>query len=128
MFTGTYTLRRLRRGVYQYIPDPDDPLRFTRPDGTFVELRRRITTDLASVPRICWWIPGFAPADLERPALIHDAAFEANHDGEPWTDFETANLLLWEGCRAEGYSRLRAWLVWAGVSLFGRRVWREGFR
>jgi hypothetical protein len=125
-FRGTYTLRRIGPRVYRYIPDPADPLTFVRPDGGSVTLAREIETDLASVPRVCWWVPGFAPADLERPALIHDAAFQCHHEGADWTDFPTANLLLWEGCRAEGYTRLRAWLIWAGVTLFGRRVWERG--
>jgi hypothetical protein len=126
-FRGTYTLRRIGRGTYRYLPDPDDPLRFVRPDGLgSITLAREIETDLASVPRICWWVPGFAPADLERPALIHDAAYQCHHEGADWTDRATADRMLWEGCRAEGYHRLAAWLVWAGVRLFGGRVWREG--
>lgn len=127
-FTGGYTLRRIKRGLYLYIPDKGDPLTFTRPNGERIAIAEMIlTTDLGSTPRLVWWIPGLAPNDLERPSIVHDALYERHHAGGK-ENFAEANLILGEACRAEGYSRFLSWLVRRCCDWFGRRIWNAGGR
>lgn len=128
-FEGGYTLRRIKRGLYLYIPDPSSPLTFVRPNGERIEIEEAVlTTDLGSTPRCVWWVPGLAPNDIERPAIIHDAIYERHHAGLPTYSFAEANLILGEAARAEGYSRFMAWLVRRCCDWFGRGIWNAGGR
>lgn len=123
-FTGGYTLRRVGRGEYQYIPDPGDPLTFTRPDGMPVAVSKMFgTTDLGSVPRIFWWIPGLAPNDMERASIVHDALYLDHKAGLDVFGFRESNRVLGEALVAEGYAPWKAWVLRKVCDWFGRRVW-----
>ena len=125
-FEGGYTLRRVKAGEWLYIPDAGDPLRFIRPDGSAVVVgETMLTTDMGSVPRLFWWLPGFAPSDMERPSVIHDALFERKHGGAPSQSFEETNAILAEALVAEGYPRWKARLLRWGCDTFGKRLWNK---
>lgn len=128
-FENSYMLRRIKRGLWLYVPDAGLPLTFVRPSGERIEITEVVlTTDLGSTPRIAWWIPGLAPNDIERPAIVHDAIYERHHAGIPGYGFAEANLILAEACRAEGYSRLMSWFVRRMCDWFGRPIWNAGGR
>lgn len=122
-FLGGYTLRRLRRGLYLYIPD-QAPLTFERPNGQWIVVSEHLmTTDLGSVPRWLWWLPGLAPNDLERPSIVHDALYDRHKLGDDRIGFTEANQVLYEACIAEGYGHSMAWAIREACNRFGRPVW-----
>lgn len=123
-----YTLKPTgRSGEYLYLPDPVAPLTFTRPNGERLAVVEMFgTTDLGSVPRLFWWFPGFAPADLVPAALLHDALFLDHKTGlDRWGDasFQTANEVLYEGLVAAGYPAWKARLCRWGCNTFGKGIW-----
>lgn len=125
-FTGSYDLIRYPSwppGIFEYQPEPGNPLTFTRPDGRVIVLAYAFQTDLASTPRILWPIYGLAPFDMERPALVHDALFEIHHAGHELYGFRESNLVLQEACRVEGYSRPMAWSIRKACDWFGYGIW-----
>lgn len=72
-------------------------------------------TDFASVPRLpfIYWFAGGA---TEAPAVLHDWFYRTNTSD---LTREQADALLYEAIVARGYSRLRGWLMWAGVRVGG---------
>lgn len=125
-FAGGYVLAPVRPLLWEYRPVPWDPLRFTRPGGSVITLPDPFETDLGTIPRALWSIPGFAPADLEAPAIVHDWLYQAHHDGRDVLGFAESNRVLYEACRAWGYSRCQAWVIREACDLFGRRYWDRG--
>ena len=82
------------------------------------------TTNLASVPRVLWWVPGFAPMGRsERSATLHDWLYSVLCD-LPWVTRSLADAILEAGLRADGECWLVRELVLAGVRLGGRSHWR----
>lgn len=131
-FLGGLTVGYLGEGRYSYLPDPVNPFRFVRADGTVVE-PGPLTTDGASVPRILWSVPGLSAVDYLPAAVLHDWLFARHRAGaEDWT-FEEANLVLAEGiftmmtAPAEPYRAVEDWRVvvayHAAVSRFGKAAW-----
>lgn len=84
--------------------------------------------DLASVPRILWWIPGLAPMEFGVPApLVHDWAYQ--HAGQ-LTDIiqvnrKRADQLFRILARTEGNGTVRCAVAWAALRLFGWLAWRR---
>lgn len=72
-------------------------------------------TDFASVPRLpfIYWFAGGA---TEAPAVLHDWFYRTCNEE---VTREQADALLYEAIVARGYSRLRGWLMWAGVRVGG---------
>ena len=122
---GRYKLERIARGIYLYFPEPNDPLRFVRPNGETIIVDQMLgTTDLGSIPRLFWSVPGFAPNDIARPSIIHDHLYLQNHAGLSLYDFEEANEILFEAIVAEGYpARWKAAAMRWGCDQFGRSHW-----
>jgi hypothetical protein len=127
-FTGDYVLSRLSRGIYIAHPNVDDPLAYTRPNGERIELLGMIlTTDLGTTPRVTWCFPGFAPNDMERPAIIHDLLFERRHAGDETYTLKEVNQILYESLIDEGYPMWKARLIRWCCNVFGKRSWEHGF-
>lgn len=66
--------------------------------------------------------PTIDTKNFMRGSLIHDALYQLLREGllgMEW--FDASNDELWEACRADGMSWLRAWYVYAGVQRFGRQ-------
>ena len=80
-------------------------------------------TDGTSMPRPLWWLePPFGPALWA--AIIHDLLYALRRAGTPHPAAPTrrkADALFRRALIEAGISRPRAWLMWAGVRLFGRR-------
>jgi hypothetical protein len=127
-FTGDYVLSRRSRGVYVVHPNTVEPFAYTRPNGERIELLGMIlTTDLGTTPRMLWSIPGFAPNDMERPAIIHDLLFERKHAGDESYTLREVNQIFFEGLIEEGYPRWKARLIRWCLNVFGKRAWERGF-
>jgi len=76
-------------GVFVFVPDPRNPLTFTRPGGkgpAAVIKPRMMYTDGGSIPRIAQAFNGLSPWGYAPAYMIHDWAFVARHcliDGNP---------------------------------------------
>ena len=82
-------------------------------------------TNLASIPRALWWIPGLAPVGrIERAAALHDWLYSTTCD-LPGITRAVADAILEEGMRADGECWLIRELVWINVRLFGASHWRK---
>ena len=68
-------------GKFVFVPDPHDPLTFTRPgDGPAKVIRPRVMyTDGGSVPRIAQVFKGLTPWGYAPAYMIHDWVFTAHH-------------------------------------------------
>lgn len=65
-------------GRFVYVPNPRDPLTFTRPGGR--EIRPRMMyTDGGSIPRIGQVFRGFSPWGYAPAYMVHDWLFVARH-------------------------------------------------
>lgn len=91
---------------------------------------RRFTTDLASVPALfTWLVPrsgDFLPAAVLHDALTRPGAFlgpDRDRDGQPFGRVE-ADRLFREAMIGLGTGRVRAWLMWAAVTL--TTMWHSG--
>jgi len=123
-FSGGYVLAPIRPGYWEYRPVPWDPFAFTRPNGMKIVLPIPFETDMASTPRALWSIPGYAPIDMEGPALIHDWLYQAHHDGREILGFGASNRVLGEACEAYGYSSWKAWTIREACDWFGKGIWK----
>lgn len=92
------------------------------PDGA-VTVPAGFDTDGTSVPRILWsWQPPI-DGDACRASLPHDYLYRLLAAGTPHPVAPTrrvADKRLYEAARDAGLGRFTAWLMWAGVRLFGR--------
>ena len=80
---------RMGDGEFVYVPNPRDPLTFTRkaPDGSTQQIRPQMMyTDGGSIPRAGQFFNGFSPWGYAPAYMIHDWLFVARHcnlDGTP---------------------------------------------
>ena len=121
-----YALRPVAHNLWLYDPGPGPPLTFVRHDGWKMALADRFETDLASAPRIVWWIPDLAPTDMLPSALFHDRLYDLNHLQKPLLDRAGADRLLEEMLLSQtdpSYSRCEAFAIREAVELFGQAVW-----
>lgn len=91
---------------------------------------RRFTTDLASVPALfTWLVPksgDFLPAAVLHDALTRPGAYigpDTGRDGTPFGRAE-ADQIFREAMIGLGTGRVRAWLMWAAVTL--TTMWHSG--
>lgn len=126
-----------------YLPDPTvkgrrkwswtvcDPWT-ARLNGHVLHVPAGFRTDLASIPRILWILPGFAPMELGggAPPIVHDWLYQ--HGGVCWRprmaavqftrrQVDSVFLHLMQDMQV-GWRRFVAW--WA-VRLFGWFAWRK---
>lgn len=81
-------LRWISPDEFMFVPDPDPAkrLRFTRADGTVIEIDRAFLTDGGSIPRLLWVLEHYSPWGYAPAFVIHDWLFERHHAnaGEPY--------------------------------------------
>ena len=100
------------------------PLIF-RLNGEDITVPVGVVTDLASIPRIADWLPGFQRDGVSRrAAVIHDALY--NVDQSRGKDF--ADNVLRIALMSDGASTWLANTIWAGVHQFGGPAWRSDAR
>lgn len=128
-FSGGYCLREADTSAwFRYVPDPGDPLAFTRPDGTRIVLDEEFETDGATTPRFLRFIRWLDPfASWMKSALVHDHLWEIRHREGAMGFFES-NAVLHEGCLSLGLAPWKAWLVRRAVDAFGWWVWFRGLK
>lgn len=93
--------------VFRYLGED-----LTVPDG--------FVTDLASIPRILDWLPGFDRDGVSRrAAVVHDALYNIDRArGKTFSD-----EILYQALLCDGANTIVAHSIWAGVHLFGARAW-----
>ena len=75
-------------------------------------------TDGASIPRIFWSLVGspFTGKYVE-VAVLHDYLYSGAVD----VSFKEANRIFYKGLRKAGVNKLKAYLMYKAVSLFGKK-------
>lgn len=65
-------------GRFLYVPNPRDPLVFTRANGQTIK-PQMMYTDGGSIPRLAQAFKGFSPWGYAPAYMVHDWVFEARH-------------------------------------------------
>jgi len=78
-FEGVLEVRWLEPDRFLFVPNKDNPLRFSTSEGARVIEPRPMYTDGGSIPRIFWSVPGYSPWGLAPAYIIHDWLFMAHH-------------------------------------------------
>lgn len=125
-FSGFYSTSPAGYHLDNYHPDPTEPLTFHSKAGQVIVIGERFETDGATVPRPFWSIPGLAPHDWPRAAILHDWLWELRYRSVPAIGFRESNRLLRQAIRCEGWPLVIAWLAWLGVTCFGWWFWYRG--
>lgn len=104
----------------------DDAWSYTdRRRGITITVPAGYRCDLASVPRLLWWL--IAPMELSQCApVLHDRLYGAGGvlDGRAAYDRATADRLFLEVMTEEGVPRWRRAAAYRAVRIFGRFAWR----
>jgi hypothetical protein len=77
-FTGKLDVRWIEPDRFIYVPNTENPLRFTTSHGIVIQ-PDKMYTDGGSIPRLFWNIPGYSPWGYAPAYIIHDWLFEAHH-------------------------------------------------
>ena len=90
--------------------------------GEFYSVPAKTCTDGASIPQALWFICGH-PLQVPRlyAALLHDYLYDG---GDRYATRRDADDLYREMLLALGVSRLKAWIEWAALRLFGGAHWQ----
>ena len=76
------------------------------------------TIDGASIPRFFWrFIGGPFSGKYRRASVVHDVYCENRAPGSS----NIVHAMFYNAMRADGVGRVKAWLMWAAVRLFGPR-------
>lgn len=78
--SGKLTVQWLKPDEFLFVPDPQDPLTFTRNNQTRI-VPGMMHTDGGSVPRSLWAVKNYSPWGYAPAFIIHDWLFEMNHCG-----------------------------------------------
>jgi hypothetical protein len=116
-----------------YIPDPNDPLIYSRPGKPAIPLERMFT-DGGSIPRVFWSVPGFSPWAYGPAYILHDWLYNAHrccHLPPPPAGYDEAGanevlydaigILVQQG-KADGHGEARNLIKWA-VDTYGAAAW-----
>lgn len=87
--------------------------------------------DLASIPRLLWWVPGYAPFELGTTApLVHDYLYRYRGSVPPtnivpYREFtrRQADRYFLDEMERTGVGAARRRIVWLAVRAFGRLAW-----
>ena len=121
--TGQYTLKPIGPRLFVYLPDSVEPLTFTSDSGRVFVLGDEFETDLASIPRPFWVLPGFSPFDWIPAALLHDWLWERRKGLGLVVGFWASNRLLAQAIKSLGQPRWRAWVCKRAIDAFGWWQW-----
>lgn len=99
---GDLIVRWHKPNKFVYLPDEDNPLRFTRGTDGDVLQPEEMETDGGSVPRQFWVLKNFSPWGYGPAFVIHDWLFRMQHcqlPGHERYDLETAAVIMSEVMR-----------------------------
>lgn len=88
--------------------------------------------DMASIPRGIKWIFGRQIGLINKAAIVHDycytegiyAIVKPNHRVPPAIARKIADAVFYEAMRVAGVSKMKAWVIWRAVRMFGKKYWR----
>lgn len=134
-FSGAVDVRWVYNDYFLFLPNKDDPLSFTRKDGSVIR-PGPMYTDGGSIPRFLWGIEGYSPWGYAPAYVVHDWLFEAQHCGyEPDSryTFDDSVAIMGESLKAlmEANHKYRNYFVFDSVvaaigSPIAKRLWTEG--
>ena len=133
---GTIRIRWVANDQFVYEPDPSDPLRFKRADGSIIE-PRTMYTDGGSIPQALRAIKAYSPWGYAPAFLIHDWLFVVKQcklsGHEKLTLEDAANVMaeamktLMEKPDFGGVNKLVHYSMYEGVrSSTARDYWDQG--
>lgn len=96
--SGKVIVQWLEPDVFLFIPDSQDPLVFTRADGTKI-YPGRMLTDGGSIPRPLWAFRSYSPWSYGPAFIVHDWLFHlknCNLAGSDHYDLNKAGLIMAE--------------------------------
>jgi Protein of unknown function (DUF1353) len=77
-FKGKLDVRWIEPDRFIYVPNTEDPMRFTTSQNKVIR-PDKMYTDGGSIPRLFWSVPGYSPWGYAPAYIIHDWLFEAHH-------------------------------------------------
>lgn len=92
-------------------------------DGRDITIPEKFRTDLASVPRLLWWLIGPHELGGLLPPLVHDWLYQSKGHGGLFSRLD-ADRIFYRLMRGQRVGRIRALVGWLGVRLGGWLVWR----
>lgn len=100
-FDGSLNLHWVSPDRFVYVPDPENPFKFTRSNGEVIQ-PGPMFTDGGSIPRLLRVHPDFSPMGYAPAFVIHDWLFAENSRaaalGQPY-DVKASALVLAEGIK-----------------------------
>ena len=96
------------------------PLQYRTRDGRLLVVPVGYRTDLASVPRLAWFIVPRDQEEARRPAVVHDYIY--TDLTKTFTKAE-ADRIFYDALLEEGMHKPLAWLMWCAVRIGGRGNW-----
>lgn len=96
-------------------------------DEGWVTIPTGFVSDLSSVPRILWWLPGLAPMEFGVAApVLHDWAYRRGGQlNGIRISRRRADQLFHSLARQDGNGKLRCFVAWAALRMFGWLAWRR---
>jgi hypothetical protein len=95
----------------------------------YVEAETHFVTDLGSIPRPLWWVPGLSPfGRLRRGYVIHDKLYQTPvvhhvNGGARAIGRDEADLILLEACIVLEANWLNRRVIYRGVRIGGEGAW-----
>lgn len=134
-FNGALDVRWVRNDYFLFVPNRDEPFRFTRHDGRVLR-PGPMYTDGGSIPRFLWGIEGYSPWGYAPAYIVHDWLFEAHHCHDAPDDqlsFDDSVAVMAEALKAvmEASPEVRNGFVFDSVvaavgTPIARRLWDGG--
>lgn len=134
-FSGALDVRWVKNDYFLFLPNKDDPFRYTRKDGTTIR-PGIMYTDGGSIPRFLWGIKGYSPWGYAPAYIIHDWLFEAQHCGykpDNKYSFDDSVTVMAETMKAlmETHTEFRDYFVFDSVvaaigTPIAKRLWDSG--
>lgn len=102
-------------------------------NGCVLSIPQGFVFDMASVPRLLWWLPGYAPMELgPRASLTHDFLYRYRGNPplgtvDPVRTFtrREADRYFSDLMAEAGVNTARRRIAWLAVRLFGWLPWRK---
>lgn len=134
-FSGALDVRWVKNDYFVFIPNKDNPLTFTRPNGQIIR-PGTMYTDGGSIPRLLWGVKGYSPWGYAPAYIMHDWLFQAKHCGyKPYNQykFEDSVDVMAETLKAvmENDTEVRNYFVFDSIvasiaSPIAKQLWDKG--
>lgn len=124
MFKSRVTLTHIPNQFHWVVFEPITY--YTEKYGETITVPKGFITDLASVPRVIWWLIPNDGRHIIEGSVVHDWLYANAGEIPGWKYSRTqANFVLREAMREQGASRWERFVVWAALQAFGFISWNR---